>query len=128
MRRRFIAKYTCVAGAGAGVDDDEVFSSDPPTTDASPASNDVDEDDDDADNGSYLDARGLNALGGFARDVALDNVLERSEPPNDFSQVELLPPTQCLVVALQRTDENDVDSHALHCTMPSISVALSSIL
>ena len=107
MRRRYVEKYTCVAAAGAVVGEAEVVpggdsttSEDSPTTDDSPpASNDV------HDNGSYFDARGLYVPGGFARDDALDNLMEGFAPQNNFSQEdEPLPPTQCLILALQRVE------------------------
>ena len=93
MRRRYAENYTCVAAAGVVVDDAEVVpggnspsSEDSPTTDnSSPASNDINGNDD-ADNGSYFDARGLYVPGGFARDVALDTLMERFAPHNHFSQ------------------------------------------
>jgi hypothetical protein len=88
MRRRYVEnKYTCVAAAGAVVDEAEVVPGGDSTTsegsptadDSPPASNDV-HDNDNADNGSYFDARGLYVPGGFARDVALDNLMVRFAP------------------------------------------------
>jgi hypothetical protein len=72
----------------------------------------VDEDDNGTDDGSYCDARGLFVPAGFARDIALDNVVEQSRQPrvnHDFMEDDSLPPTQCLVAALQRTTDNVQD-------------------
>ena len=129
IRKRYVAKYTSVASAAAVVDNGEVVPSDswsPTTTDNSPsntgdhapaASNDVDEDDG-TDDGSYFDARGLFVPGGFARDIALDNVVEECRQPrvnHDFMEDDSLPPTQCLVEALQRTTDNVQDrSNNIH--------------
>ena len=116
MRKKYLAKYTGTTDSTAGgavLDEGQVVPADSPTTDDSPttstddspASNDVDDNtNDDDDDGSYFDARGLYVPGGFVRDKALENLLDRCAPPNDFNQEESLPPTQCLVVALQRSE------------------------
>jgi hypothetical protein len=135
MRKKYLEKYTgtttgTTAGGAAVLDEGQVVpadsptstddsspaSNDSPTTDNSPAASNDDVDDEESnvndDDGSYIDAQGLYVPGGFVRDKVLDNWMGRCAPPIDLSQEESLPPTQCLVLALQRNEnvQDVVDS------------------
>ncbi|KAI2496398.1 No apical meristem-associated C-terminal domain [Fragilaria crotonensis] len=84
-------------------------------TNPAASNDDVDDEsnvDDDDDGSSYIDAQGLYVPGGFVRDKVLDNWMGRCAPPIDLSQEESLPPTQRLVLALQRNQnvQDVVDS------------------